>query len=55
MAKKTAERGVEAPAEPRPMSPELQARVGAFVQGLGYLILAKVNPAAARQLAEGLK
>jgi hypothetical protein len=37
--------------EQRPLSPEMQARMAHFVKAMGHLILMKVNPAAALDLA----
>ncbi len=34
------------------VSPELQAGIGRFVRSLGHLILIKVDPEAARRMAE---
>jgi hypothetical protein len=38
--------------EPRRASPEHQARVDRFAKALGHLILVKINPEAARRMAE---
>ncbi len=38
--------------EPRQVSPELQAGIDRFARALGHLILIKVDPEAARQMAE---
>jgi hypothetical protein len=40
------------PCEPRQVSPELQAGIDHFAKALGHLILVKVNPEAARRMAE---
>ncbi len=38
--------------EPRQVSPDLQAGIDRFAEALGLLILIKVDPEAARQMAE---
>jgi hypothetical protein len=38
--------------EPRQVSPELQERVDRFAKSLARLILVRINPDAARQMAE---
>jgi hypothetical protein len=38
--------------EPRQVSPDLQAGIDRFAKALGHLILIKVDPEAARQMAE---
>ncbi len=38
--------------EPRQVSPALQASIERFAKALGHLILIKVDPEAARQMAE---
>jgi hypothetical protein len=38
--------------EVRQVSPELQAGIDRFAKALGHLILVKINPEAARQMAE---
>ena len=38
------------PAEPRQLSPEMQARMDHFVKAMGHLILMKMNPETARRM-----
>lgn len=42
------------PTDPRTRSPELQAKMERLVGSLGYLILMKVKPEAAREMARAL-
>lgn len=46
--KKTRKPASMTPTAPRTRSPELQAKMERLVESLGYLILMKVKPAAAR-------
>jgi hypothetical protein len=38
--------------QPAPVSPELQAGIDRFAKALGHLVLVKVNPESARQMAK---